>query len=232
MPITVIAGTTPANTGQLATPATTNFSIAFVSGSYTDTYVSSSATASLREAAITAFSVEGVSVVFYSGSTDKTNTDNIIYINDVPFATSAANFTATASAVFNVSASAANSATAYSVLQGISSSISASTGLLFSIGTTGSYDNAYNLNTQYTAVSGSTTKTFSGATMFGPAGSGVVTGSFSSITATADANLTISGSSIGVSGFVLPRGTTFTAVTASTIQAITVNNPQGTVVAQ
>ena len=232
MPITVISGTTPANTGQLATPATTNFSIAFVSGSYTDTYVSSSATASLREAAIIAFSVEGVSVVFYSGSTDKTNTDNIIYINDVPFATSAANFTATASAVFNVSASAANSATAYSAIQGISSSVSASTGLLFSIGTTGSYDNAYNLNTQYTAVSGSTTKTFSGATMFGPAGSGIVTGSFSSITATADANLTISGSSIGVSGFVLPRGTTFTAVTASTIQAITVNNPQGTVVAQ
>ena len=232
MPITVIAGTTPANTGQLATPATTNFSIAFVSGSYTDTYVSSSATASLREAAITAFSVEGVRVVFYSGSAAQTNTADTIFINSVPFNTSAANFTATASAVFNVSASAANSATAYSVLQGISSSISASTGLLFSIGTTGSYDNAYNLNTQYTAVSGSTTKTFSGATMFGPAGSGIVTGSFSSITATADADLTISGSSIGVSGFVLPRGTTFTAVTASTIQAITVNNPQGTVVAQ
>ena len=232
MPITVISGTTPANTGQLATPATTNFSIAFVSGSYTDTYVSSSATASLREAAITAFSVEGVRVVFYSGSAAQTNTADTIFINSVPFNTSAANFTATASAVFNVSASAANSATAYSVLQGISSSISASTGLLFSIGTTGSYDNAYNLNTQYSAVSGSTTKTFSGATMFGPAGSGIVTGSFSSITATADANLTISGSSIGVSGFVLPRGTTFTAVTASTIQAITVNNPQGTVVAQ
>ena len=232
MPITVISGTTPANTGQLATPATANFDIAFVSGSYLNTYVSSSATASLREAAITAFSVEGVSVVFYSGSTAKTNTDNIIYINSVPFATSAANFTATASAVFNTSASAANSATAYSSLQGISSSISASTGLLFSIGTTGSYDNAYNLNTQYSAVSGSTTITFGGATMFGPAGSGIVTGSFSSITSTADANVTISGSTIGVSGFVLPRGTTFTAVTASTIQAITVNNPQGTVVAE
>lgn len=232
MPITVISGTTPANTGQLATPATANFDIAFVSGSYLNTYVSSSATASLREAAITSFSVEGVSVVFYSGSTAKTNTDNIIYINSVPFATSAANFTATASAVFNTSASAANSATAYSSLQGISSAVSASTGLLFSIGTTGSYDNAYNLNTQYSAVSGSTTITFGGATMFGPAGSGIVTGSFSSITATADANITISGSSIGVSGFVLPRGTTFTAVTASTIQAITVNNPQGTVVAE
>jgi hypothetical protein len=232
MPITVISGTTPANTGQLATPATTNFSIAFVSGSYTDTYVSSSATASLREAAITAISVEGVRVVFYSGSAAQTNTADTIFINSVPFNTSAANFTATASAVFNASASAANSATDYSAIQGITSAVSASTGLLFSIGATGSYDNAYNLNTQYTAISGSTTKTFSGATMFGPAGSGVVTGSFSSITATADANLTISGSSIGVSGFVLPRGTTFTAVTASTIQAITVNNPQGTVVAQ
>jgi hypothetical protein len=232
MPITVISGTTPANTGQLATPATTNFSIAFVSGSYLNTYVSSSATASLREAAITAFSVDGIRVVFYTGSVTQSNTADTIYINDVPFATSAANFTATASAVFNVSASAANSATDYSTLQGITSAVSASTGLLFSIGTTGSYDNAYNLNTQYTAVSGSTTLTFGGASMYGPAGSGIVTGSFSSITATADANLTISGSSIGVSGFVLSSGTTFTAVTASTIQAITVNNPQGTVVAQ
>jgi len=232
MPITVISGTTPANTGQLATPATANFDIAFVSSSYADTYVSSSATASLRSAAITAFSVEGVRVVFYSGSAAQTNTADTIYINDVPFATSAANFTATASAVFNASASAANSATVYSGLQGITSAVSASTGLLFSIGATGSYDNAYNLNTLYSAVSGSTTLTFGGASMYGPAGSGIVTGSFSSITATADANITISGSSIGVSGFVLSSGTTFTAVTASTIQAITVNNPQGTVVAQ
>jgi hypothetical protein len=60
MPITVISGTTPANTGQLATPATANFDIAFVSGSYSASYAASSATASLREAAITAFSVEGV----------------------------------------------------------------------------------------------------------------------------------------------------------------------------
>ena len=231
MPITVISGTTPANTGQLATPATTNFDIAFVSSSYANTYVSSSATASLRSAAITAFSVEGINVVFYSGSTDLVNTDNTIYINDVPFNTSAANFTATASVVFNASASAANSATAYSSIQGISSSISASTGLLFSIGVTGSYDDAYNLNTQYTAISGSTTLTFGGASMFGPTSSGIVTGSFTTITATADANITISGSSLGVAGFVLPRGTTYTAVTASTIQAITVNNPQGTVVA-
>ena len=231
MPIQVISGTTPANTGQLATPATTNFNIAFVSSSYSASYVASSTTASLREAAITAFSVEGINVVFYSGSTAKTNTADTIFINDVAFATSAANFTATASAVFNASASAANSATDYSALQGITSAVSASTGLLFSIGATGSYDNAYNLNTQYTAVSGSTTLTFSGASMFGPAGSGIVTGSFTTITATADAQLVISGSDLGIAGFVLPRGTTYTAVTASTIQAITVVNPQGTVVA-
>jgi hypothetical protein len=231
MPIQVISGTTPANTGQLATPATTNFSLAFISASYGDTYVSSSLTASLRSAAITAFNVEGVNVVFYTGSTSQSNTADTIFINNVAFATSDANFTATASAVFNASSSAANSATAYSALQGITSAVSASTGLLFSIGATGSYDNAYNLNTQYTAVSGSTTLTFSGASMFGPAGSGIVTGSFTTITATADAQLVISGSSLGIAGFVLPRGTTYTAVTASTIQAITVVNPQGTVVA-
>jgi uncharacterized protein YfiM (DUF2279 family) len=231
MPIQVISGTTPANTGQLATPATTNFSIAFVSSSYADTYVSSSATASLREVAITAFSVEGVKVVFYSGSTDPVNTADTIFINDVPFATSAANFTATASAVFNASASAANSATAYSSLQGITSAVSASTGLLFSIGATGSYDNAYNLNTQYTAVSGSTTLTFSGASMFGPAGSGKVTGSFTQILATADAQVIVSGSVLGEAAFTLPRGTAYTPSGSGLIQAITVVNPQGTVVA-
>ena len=138
MPIQVISGTTPANTGQLATVATTNFSIAFVSGSYANTYISSSATASLRSAAVTAFSVDGIRVVFYSGSTPQTNTANTIFINSVPFNNSATNFTSTASAVFNASASVANSATIYSALQGITSAVSASTGLLFSIGTTGS----------------------------------------------------------------------------------------------
>jgi hypothetical protein len=231
MPIQVISGTTPANTGQLATPATTNFSIAFVSGSYADTYVSSSATASLREAAITAFSVEGVRVVFYSGSTDPVNTADTIYINDVPFATSAANFTATASAVFNTSASAANSATVYSGLQGITSAVSASTGLLFSIGATGSYDNAYNLNTLYSAVSGSTTLTFGGASMYGPAGSGKVTGSWSQLLATADAQVVISGSVLGEAAFTLTTGTTYTPSGSGLIQAVTVVNPQGTVVA-
>ena len=232
MPIQVISGTTPANTGQLATPATTNFSIAFVSSSYSASYATSSATPASRSAAITAFSVEGINVVFYSGSTAQGNTADTIFINFVPFNTSAANFTATASATFNLIASAANSATDYSAIQGISSSVSASTGLLFSIGTTGSYDNAYNLNTQYTAVSGSTTKTFSGASMFGPEGSGKVTsgGPWGTVTATADAQVILSGSVLGEAAFTLTTGTTFTTG-SGLITAITVVNPQGTVVA-
>ena len=67
--------------------------------------------------------------------------------------------------------------------------------------------------------------------MFGPASSGIVTGSFTTITATADANISISGSGLGVAGFVLTTGTTFNAPSGSTITAITVVNPQGTVVA-
>ena len=232
MSITVIGGTTPANTGQLKTLATTSFSITFVSSSYTDTYISSSLTASLREAAVTAFSVEGVNVVFYSGSAAQTNTADTIFINSVPFSTSAANFTATASAAFNTIAAAANSATTYASLQGISSVVSASTGIEFSIGTTGSYDNAYNLNTQYTAVSGSTTKTFGGASMFGPTGSGKITsgGPWSTIIATADAQVILSGSVLGEAAFTLPVGATFTTG-SGLITAITVVNPQGQVVA-
>jgi hypothetical protein len=234
--LTIISGTTPETTGQLKTPATTNFSIAFVSSSYDNTYISSSLTASLREAAVTAFSVEGVSVVFYTGSVTQSNTANTIFINSVPFNTSAANFTTSASAAFNAIASVQNSATTYASLQGISGSVSASTGIRFSIGTINSYDNAYNLNTQYTAVSGSTTKTFSGASMFGPAGSGVVTGSFGIITALADTILTVSGSALGVSTFTLPVGVSFTAYSASVpaniIESVTVTNPYGTVLAQ
>jgi hypothetical protein len=231
MAITTIHGTNPANTGQLATPATTNFLMTFVSGSYLNTYVSSSATPALRSAAITAFSVEGINVIFYSGSVTQSNTPNNIYINSVPFATSAANFAATASAVFNTTASAANSATAYSLLQGISSSVSSSTGLLFSIGTTGSYDNAYNLNTQYTAVSGSTTLTFGGATMYGPAASAVITGSWTQVMAMADARISVSGSVLGTAAFLLPRGVVWTTTASAPITSIQVLNPLGAVVA-
>ena len=234
--LTIISGTTPVTIGQLATPATTNFSIAFVSASYADTYISSSTTASLREAAITAFSVEGVSVVFYSGSTPQTNTANTIFINSVPFNTSAANFTATASIVFNATASVQNSATTYSSLQGISSAVSASTGIEFSIGVTGSYESAYNFNTLYTATSGSTVVPFSGATLVVPAGSGIITGSFGIITALTDTTLTISGSALGVSTFTLTNGTSFTAYSASVpaniIQSIVVGNPYGSVLTQ
>jgi hypothetical protein len=232
MSITVISGTTPETTGQLATQATTNFSIAFVSSSYSSSYAASSTTASLREVAITAFSVEGVSVVFYSGSVTQSNTPNTIFINSVPFNTPAASFTTSASVAFNTTASVQNSATTYPSLQGISSSISASTGVAFFIGNTGSYESAYNFNTLYTAVSGSTTKTFSGATLVVPAGSGKSTsgGPWSTVTATADAQVILSGSVLGEAVFTLPIGTTFTTG-SGLIQAITVVNPQGTVVA-
>ena len=134
--------------------------------------------------------------------------------------------------MFNATASVQNSATTYASLQGISGSVSASTGIAFFIGTSGSYDNAYNLNTLYTAVSGSTTKTFGGASMFGPTGSGKITsgGPWSTVTATADAQVILSGSVLGEAIFTLPIGTTFTTG-SGLIQAITVVNPQGTVVA-
>jgi hypothetical protein len=72
--------------------------------------------------------------------------------------------------------------------------------------------------------------------MFGPAGSGIITGSFGIITALADAILIISGSQLGVSTFVLNNGNTFTAYSASIpaniIQSIEVTNPYGSVLAQ
>ena len=72
--------------------------------------------------------------------------------------------------------------------------------------------------------------------MFGPAGSGIITGSFGIITALADAIFTISGSELGVSTFDLNNGNTFTAYSASIpaniIQSIEVTNPYGSVLAQ
>jgi hypothetical protein len=236
--LTIISGNIPNQIGQLETTGSVSFDIAFVSSSYADIYVSSSATASLREAEVVAFGVNGINVAFYSGSTAKTNTADTIYINSVPFATTAANFTATASAVFNATASAQNSATTYADLQGISSAVSASTGIKFGVGTVGQY--AYpNViqNPQINFVtSGSTVVEFSGATMYAPAGSGVVTGSFAVITALADTDLTISGSELGEARFNLSVGNTFTATSASVaaniIEAITVNNAYGSVLAQ
>jgi hypothetical protein len=236
--LTIISGTTPETTGQLATTASVSFNVSFISESYANAYISSSATASLREAAVTAFGVNGISVIFYSGSVTASNTADAIYINSVPFNTSAANFTATASAAFNAVALLQNSATTYADLQGISSAVSASTGIEWSIGAVGEY--AYpnviqNPQLNY-VTSASANLAFSGATMFGPAGSGIITGSFAIITALADTNLTISGSELGESTFTLPVGTIFTATSASVpaniIEAITVNNPYGSVLAQ
>jgi hypothetical protein len=230
MAIAIISGTTPANTGQLATTASANFSAAYLLTTYSSSYAASSTTASLRNGSA-GFTVNGIQVVFYSGSTDQLNTQDTIFINDIPFDTSAANFVATASAVFNASASAANSATNYSSLQGITSTLSGSVGLKFDIGVIGSY--VYpNVLAQNYVISGSTTTYFSGATLYGPAGSGVVTagGPWSSIQALADANVTISGSALGVATFVLATGNTFTTG-SGLIQAITVNNPQGSVLA-
>jgi len=229
MPIQVISGTTPANTGQLATVASTNLNVAFVSSSYSASYFGSSTTASLRVGQA-GFKVNGINIIFRSGSTDFENTADTIYINDFPFSATAAVFAQSASVVFNATASVQNSTTTYPSLQGISGSVSASV-ITFQVGVTGSYNNAYNLNTQYTVVSGSTTTYFSGASMYGPAGSGKVTGSWSQLLATADAQVVISGSVLGVAAFTLSRGTTYTPSGSGLIEAVTVNNPQGTVVA-
>jgi len=228
MAIAIISGTTPANTGQLATSASANFSAAYLIASYSASYAASTATPKVGQAG---FTVNGIEIVLYSGSIDPSNTANTIYINDIPFNTSAANTVATASAVFNASASAANSATNYSVLQGITSAVSGTVGLRFSAGVLNSYTSPSALANNY-VISGSTTTYFSGATSYGPAGSGVVTagGPWSSIQALADANVTISGSVLGVATFVLATGNTFTTG-SGLIQAITVNNPQGSVLA-
>ena len=212
MPITVISGTTPANTGQLATTASVT--------------ISSASLASLTLIPSGSFILNGYTIQT-TGSTPPANTDTTIFV------ATGSNFANTLAAIrdaVNATASAANSATAFSGLQGVTS-ITGSNTITFRNGTVGDYVYPNVLQASNYVVSGSTTTYFSGATMYGPAGSGVVTGSFTTITATADADILVSGSNLGVASFVLPTGTTYTAVTASTIQAITVKNPQGTVVA-
>jgi hypothetical protein len=234
MSITVISGTTPANTGQLATVASTTLNVAFVSSSYSASYFGSSTTASLREGQA-GFEVNGINIIFRSGSTDFENTSDTIYINDFPFTATAAVFAESASAAFNATASVQDSTTTYPSLQGVSGSVSASV-ITFQVGEVGQYVYPNVLQANNYVVSGSTTTYFSGASMYGPAGSGKITGSWTTITSTADANITISGSELGETGFVLTTGTTFTAYSGSApaaiIEAITVHNPQGTVVAQ
>ena len=229
MAITIISGSIPANIGQLNQVATATISLAWVSASYSTTYVSSSATASLREASITAFNVNGTNFVFYTGSAAKTNTANTVYINSVPFNTSAAGFCATASLVFDATASAQNSTTAYSQLQGVSST-DTSTNLEFAAGAIDTYVYANNIEASNFVTSGSTTTYFSGATNVVAGGSATVTGSFTSVYAEVDSDITVSGSGIGEATFLLGRGNTY--VPSSSIASIIVNNPFGYVVAQ
>ena len=211
MSITVISGTTPANTGQLATTASAT--------------LSSASLAPLKLIPSGSFILNGYTIKT-TGSTAPANTDTIIYVS------TGSNFQNTLAAIrdaINVTASAANSATAFSGLQGITS-ITGSNTITFRNGTVGAYVYPNVLQANNYVISGSTTTYFSGATMYGPAGSGVVTGSFSSILATANASITLSGSALGVATFNLTTGNTYTTGSGM-IEAVTVNNPQGTVVA-
>jgi len=238
MAITVISGTIPVNVGTLATSASATLSSTYLSSSYSASYFGSSTTASLRQGS-SQFSVNGVNVVFFSGSTDKVNDSSNIYINDFPFTPTAAVFAQSASAVFNATASVQNSATTYPTLQGVTAVAAAST-VIFSAGGVGGYAYPNVIQAANFIKSGSTTTNFSGATLVTPTGSGKVTtgGPWTTITALSEACVVVSGSnaSIGEASFTLGAGETFTAYsgsgTAAIIQAITVGNPNGSVVAQ
>jgi hypothetical protein len=214
MSITVIAGTTPANTGQLATTASVT--------------ISSASLAPLNLATSGSFILNGYYITT-TGTTKPANT------NDTIFVSTGSNFQNTLAAIrdaVNVTASAANSATVFSNLQGVTS-ITGSNTITFRDGNVGDYTYPNVLQSvNYVIVSGSTTY-FSGASMYGPAGSGKVTsgGPWTTLTATADAQVTLSGSILGTATFTLPRGITYTSSGSAVIEAITVNNPQGTVVA-
>lgn len=238
MAITVISGNIPVNVGTLATTASATLSSTYLSSSYSASYFGSSTTASLRLGS-SQFSVNGVNIVFFSGSTDKVNDSSNIYINDFPFTATSAVFAQTASAVFNATASVQNSATTYPTLQGVTS-VAASSTVIFSAGGVGTQTYPNVLQAANKIVSGSTTTNFSGATLVTPTGSGKVTtgGPWTTVTALSEAAITVSGSnaSIGEASFTLSAGEIFTAYsgsgTAAIIQAVTVNNPNGAVVAQ
>jgi len=216
MALTTITGSIPVNIGTLATSASVSLNVAYVSSSYS---ASNAGT----------FGVNGINITFVTSSTVLANTADTIYINGIPKSTSAANFAATASAVFNASASAANSATDYSVLQGVTSTVSASV-ITFAVGTVGTYVYANNIEASNFVTSASVSTYFDGATTVGVGGSGVITGTWTTITAAIDSDITVSGSAIGVATFLLARGTTYTA--SGSIEAIAVNNPFGFVIAQ
>ena len=216
MAITIISGSIPANIGTLANAASVSLNVAYVSSSYS---ASNAGT----------FGVNGINITFVTSSTVLENTADTIYINGIPYTTSAANFAATASAVFNASASAANSATAYSQLQGVTSTVSASV-ITFAAGTVGAYVYANNIEASNFVTSASVNSYFTGATNVVAGGSETITGSFTSVYAEVDSDIKVSGSGIGQATFLLGRGNTY--VPSSSIASIIVNNPFGYVVAQ
>jgi len=212
MPIQVISGTTPANTGQLATTASVT--------------LTSASLANLSLIPSGSFILNGYNIVT-TGPTASANTDTTIFVS------TGSNFQNTLANIrdaINVTASAANSATAYADLQGVTS-ITGSNTITFRAGAVGQYVYPNVLQSENYIVSGSTTTYFSGASMYGPAGSGKVTGSFTQLLATADAQVVISGSVLGEAAFTLSTGTTYTPSGSGLIEAVTVVNPQGTVVA-
>lgn len=212
MPITVISGTTPANTGQLATTASVT--------------LTSASLANLSLIPSGSFILNGYNIVT-TGPTASANTPTTIFVS------TGSNFQNTLANIrdaINVTASAANSATDYADLQGVTS-ITGSNTITFRAGAVGQYVYPNVLQSENYVVSGSTTTYFSGASMYGPAGSGKITGSFTTVLATADAQIVLSGSVLGEAAFTLPTGTTYTPSGSVLIEAITVVNPQGTVVA-
>ena len=213
MSITVIGGTTPANTGQLATTSSVT--------------ISSASLAPLTLTPSGSFILNGYTIRT-TGSTKPANTTTTIFVS------TGSNFQNTLAAIrdaVNVTASAANSATAFADLQGVTS-ITGSNTITFRAGAVGDYTYHNVLQVENYVISGSTTTYFSGASMFGPEGSGKITsgGPWSTIIATADAQVILSGSVLGEAAFTLPVGTTFTTG-SGLITAITVVNPQGQVVA-
>jgi hypothetical protein len=214
MSITIIAGTTPANTGQLATTASVT--------------LSSASLAPLALATSGSFILNGY-IIRTTGTTKPANTDTTIFVS------TGSNFQNTLAAIrdaVNVTASIANSATSYADLQGVTAATGSNT-LTFFAGTVGQYVYPNVLQAENYVTSGSTTTYFSGASMFGPAGSGKITsgGPWSQVLATADAQVILSGSVLGEAAFTLAKGTTYTPSGSGLITAITVVNPQGTVVA-
>ena len=212
MSITVVHGLTPANTGQLATTASIT--------------LSSASLAPLNLATSGSFILNGY-YINTTGSTKPANTPTTIFVS------TGSNFQNTLANIrdaVNVTASAANSATNYADLQGVTS-ITGSNTITFRFGAVGQYVYPNVIQAEnYVTISGSTTY-FSGASMYGPSASTVSTGSWTSLMATADARVSVSGSVLGVAAFQIPRGVVWTTTASAPVESIQVLNPQGAVVA-